>query len=220
MKNKQFLYVLTTFKLDQLYIPGAFLALFVILCLFQLEPDHLFDMSRAYLGAVIPMIGGMMAAYALLDDPMLELRFATPIRMEQLLYERLGIVLVIQVICAGLFQIFIYCVGGDLSGLGTELQIQLAWFIPTVTLMAVGTISSLIGRLSIIGTAITGLVWLFELLARGWLANNSGKYLLVFMGALMSDHPDLVANQMFLAFLSIVFLFISWRLLRIQERYI
>jgi len=64
------------------------------------------------------------------------------------------------------------------------------------------------------------LIWLIELLARGWLARNAGKYVLVFMGALMADHPDLVANQISLAVLSIALFIISWQLLRRQERYI
>jgi hypothetical protein len=70
------------------------------------------------------------------------------------------------------------------------------------------------------GAFLTGLTWLFELLVRGWLAHNNGKYLLVFMSALMPDHPDLAANQISLFTLSFAFLFASWALLRRQERYI
>ena len=40
------------------------------------------------------------AAYSVLDDPALELRFATPVRAEQTLLARLGLILVIQAACA------------------------------------------------------------------------------------------------------------------------
>jgi hypothetical protein len=70
------------------------------------------------------------------------------------------------------------------------------------------------------GTFLVSLVWLIELLARGWLAQNAGKYVLVFMGALMADHPDLAANRITLVVLSITFFLVSWQLLRLQERYI
>lgn len=220
MFRKSLKYTFLTFKLDGIYLSVLFLGLFVIICLFQLEQEHLYDMSRAYLGVVIPMVGGIMGAYSILDDPVLELRFATPIRMERLLFERFTGVFLLQTVCAVVFQIFIYIVGGDLSGVGSQWHVQLAWVIPTVSMIALGVLTSLMGKLPIIGTAITSLVWLIELLARGWLAHNNGKYFLVFMGALMSDHPDILANQIVLAVVTVFFMIISWMLLRKQERYI
>ena len=65
-----------------------------------------------------------------------------------------------------------------------------------------------------------GMVWLVELIARGWFAENFGKYFLVFMGALMADHPDLIANHISLFVLSLALLLSSMALLRRQERYI
>ena len=94
MKKTSIRYLLSTYRLDQLYLPAAFWALFAIVSLFQLEPDHLLDMARSYLGAVVPLTGGIMAAYAILDDPALELRFSTPARAARMLIERLGLILV------------------------------------------------------------------------------------------------------------------------------
>jgi len=86
--------------------------------------------------------------------------------------------------------------------------------------MAFGCFTALLATQTIIGAVFAGMVWLVELVARGWFAGNAGKYFLVFMGSLMPDHPDLLANQFSLVALSVVFLFGSWRLLHMQERYI
>jgi len=220
MKRDSLKYTFSTYRVDHLYLPAAFLALFMIICLFKLSPGELFDMSRAYLGAVLPMVGGIMSAYAILDDPALELRFATPSLAGRFLTERLGLIFLIQTGCSVIFQVFVNAVGGDLTSLGSFVGIQLAWIIPTVSLMALGCVGSLWSAQTMTGTFLVSLIWLIELLARGWLARNAGKYVLVFMGALMADHPDLVANQISLTVLSIALFIISWQLLRRQERYI
>ena len=220
MKQFSLRYTFSTYRLDQLYLPAALWALFAIICLFRMEAGHLFDMARAYLGAVVPLIGGIMAAYAILDDPALELRFAAPARAERFLIERLGLILTIQALCALAFQVFVLVLGADLSLLGNAFAVQLAWLIPTLSLMALGCAGSLLAAQTMTGAFLVGITWLLELLARGWLAHNAGQYVLVFMGALMSDHPSLIANQITLSVLTAVLLFSAWRLLRCQERYI
>ena len=70
------------------------------------------------------------------------------------------------------------------------------------------------------GALLVGMVWLVELVARGWFATNNGKYFLVFMGPLMPDHPNLIANYISLSALTSLFLFTAWVLLHCQERYI
>ncbi len=220
MKHFSLRYTLSTYRLDQLYLPAAFWVLFAIICLFRGTPQYGLDMARAYLGAVVPLIGGIMGAYAILDDPALELRFAAPARAERFLAERLGLILAIQAICALSFQAFVLALGADLSPLGGVFAVQLAWLIPTLSLMTLGCVGSLLAAQTMSGAFLAGLTWLIELLARGWLARNNGKYALIFMGALMPEHPDLIANQITLFTLSIMFLLAAWLLLHRQERYI
>jgi hypothetical protein len=220
MKRYALRYTLSTYQLDQLYLPAAFWALFAVVCLFRSQPEHLLDMARAYLGVVLPLIGGVMAAYAILDDPALELRFAAPTRPERLLFERLGLILAVQAICAAAFQLFVLAQGADLSPLGDALGVQLAWLIPTLALMSFSCLGSLLGAQTMTGAFLTGLAWLIQLLVRGWLAHNSGKYVLIFMGALLPEHPDLIANQITLLQLSAGFLVAAWALLRRPERFI
>ncbi len=220
MKKTSLRNLLSTYKLDQLYLPAAFWVLFAIVSLIRLNPKDVLDTARAYLGAVVPLTAGIMGAYAILDDPALELRFATPARAARMLAERLGLIFTVQTICALTFQTFVLALGADLSILGNALRVQLAWFIPTVSLMTLGCAASLLAAQTMGGAFLAGTTWLVELLARGWLARNNGKYVLVFMGALMPDHPDLTANQITLSLLSLAFLVASWVLLRRQERYI
>ena len=219
MKRIFLRYPLLTYRLDQFWFPLAFWALFAIIAVIR-GTDYIFDTSRSYLGAVIPLIAGIMAAYAILDDPALELRFSTPIRTERFLAERLGLLLVIQIISALTFQAFALALGADFAPLGNWLDVQLTWFIPTISLMTLGCLGSLLGAQTMVGALLVGLVWLVEVVARGWFAANSGKYILVFMGAFMPDHPALRANQISLSVLAIAFIIAAWWLLKRQERYI
>jgi len=220
MKRFSLRYVLLTYQLDQFWLPAAFWALFVIISLFSNGSDDVLLMVQTYLGVVLPLVGGILAAYAILDDPALELRFATPTRAKQLLMERLGLIFVVQMVCAVTFQGVGLTLGADFTVLGNWIDVQLAWLIPTLLLLGLGCVTSLLGAQPIAGVFTTGLVWLIQLLARGWLADGSGKYLLVFMAALMPNHPALLANRICLLILSMGLLVAAWMLLKRQERYI
>jgi hypothetical protein len=220
MRRFSLRYTLLTYRLDQLWLPAAFWALFVIISFFSSSPDDVLDMARAYLGTVVPLVGGILAAYAVLDDPALELRFATPTRAKRLLLERLGLTFLVQMVCAISFQGVALMLGADFALLGNWADVQWAWLVPTLSLLGLGCAASLLGAQAVAGVLVTGLVWLIELLARGWLAHNAGKYVLVFMAALMPDHPALLANRICLLTLSLGLLVAAWALLGRQERYI
>jgi hypothetical protein len=220
MKRFSLRYTLLTSRLDQLWLPAVFWVLFAMVVLFRSGADATLDMTRAYLGAVVPLVGGILAAYAVLDDPALELRFATPLRAERLLLERLGLIFIVQSVCAISFQGFALVLEADFVMLGSWGDVQMAWLVPTLSLMGLGCAASLMGAQPMTGAFTVGLVWLIELVARGWLANNAGKYLLIFMAALIPEHPALVANRICLLLLSTALLVAAWALLKRQERYI
>jgi hypothetical protein len=220
MKRFSLRYILLTSRFDQIWFPLAFWALFVIIGIVRGQ-GYILDTSRAYLGAVVPLIGGIMAAYAVLDDPALELRFATPIPAIQTLTERLAPTFVTQVLCALAFQVFALMLGADFAPMfGNWFNVQLIWSIPTLSLIALGCLSAIAAAQTTTGALLAGMVWIVELVARGWFADNNGKYFLVFMGPLMPDHPDLIANYVSLSGLAFIFLFAAWALLHRQERYI
>lgn len=220
MKRFSLRYTLLTSRLDQLWFPLAFWALFVIIAIIR-GPEYILDTSRAYLGAVIPLIAGIMAAYAVLNDPALELRFATPIPAAQTLLERLTPIFVIQVLCALTYQSFALVLNVDfLTTFGNWANVQMIWLIPTLSLMAFGCFCAFAAAQTATGALLVGMVWIVELVARGWFARNAGKYFLIFMAPLMPDHPDLIANYISLSALTFAFLFVAWALLHRQERYI
>lgn len=219
MKRFSLRYAFLTYRLDQLWFPLAFWALFVIIATLLREQD--FNIARAYLGCAIPLAAGILSAYAVLDDPALELRFATPVREIQTLLERLGLIFMVQAACALGFQLVSLALGVDFSALGNGFAVQLAWLVPTLALMTLGAAGSLLVAQTMTGAFLVGGIWMVELIARGWFAGNQvGRYFLVFMGALMPGHPALAANQASLLALSALFLLASWVLLHRQERYI
>jgi hypothetical protein len=220
MKRFSLRYALMTYKLDQFYLPLAFFGLFIIISLILKNTPQFANIARIYLGAALPLLGGILTAYAILEDPALELRFATPISAFRTLFERLGIIFISQAIFALFFQVIYILLGGNFSQFLNIWFVQLAWIIPTISLMMLGCVCSLLAANSTIGALMVGMVWLVELIARGWFAENFGKYFLVFMGPLMPEHPDLIANQISLAVISAALLLCSTALLRRQERYI
>jgi hypothetical protein len=221
MKRFSLRYTLLTSRLDQLWFPLALWALFVIIAIIR-GPEYVLDTSRAYLGTVIPLIGGIMAAYAVLNDPALELRFATPIPAAQTLFERLAPAFAIQILCALTYQAFALMLHVDfLTTFGNWANVQMIWLIPTVSLMTFGCFCAFAAAQTATGALFVGMVWIVELVARGWFAYNKiGRYFLIFMSSLMPDHPALYANQVVLLILSISFFLLSWRLLYRQERFI
>ncbi len=220
MKRFSLRYILLTSRFNQLWFPLAFWALFVIIGVMRGQ-EYIFDTARAYLGVAIPLIGGVMSAYAVLEDPALELRFATPISAAQLMLERLVPTFLIQAIFALAYQVFAGLLEANFSAFGSWFALQLIWMVPTLAFMAFGSLVTLATAQTATGAALTGLVWIVELVAQDWFAGNSaGQYVLVFMGPLMPDHPALHANQAGILLLSVVFFLLGWRLIHRQERYL
>ena len=220
MKRFSLKYTLLTYRLDQLWFPLAFWAFFVILTLLLNDQELNFNIARAYIGVAVPLIGGFMAAYAILDDPAIELRFATPIRAAQILFERTILIFIIQTVSALAFIVFALLIGVDFAPLGSALNLHLAWIVPTITMIALGTFGAILGAQTMIGSFLVGLVWIIEVFIRDGMAVNNWKYAYIFMGILAPEHPDLAANQIALFGISSAFLFFTWLLLHKQERYI
>jgi hypothetical protein len=219
MKGAGLKYSWLTYRRDQLWFPLAFLTLFLVIVLIMHHPEVRFSLSRAYLGFIVPLIGGILAAYGVLDDPALELRFSTPVRAEQTLLARVGLILAVQAACALVFQLFLGALGVDLSPLGSLFKVQLVWFLPTLSLAALGTAGALAGTQTAMGAFLAGAVWLVHLLMNSWLRLNA-RSVFLFLGVLAPDHPDLALNQLVLFAGSTALLLVSWALLRRQERYL
>lgn len=208
-----------TYRRDALWFPPSLWALFVVIVLIMRHPDVQFNLARGYLGFILPLISGIMAAYSVLDDPALELRFSTPVRAEKTLLTRLGLILAVQTACALSFQVFLLALNVDLSHLGGPFGVQLAWFLPTLFLIALGIAGSLAAAQTAMGAFLVGAVWLVQVMMKGWFDANA-RYLHLFRGLLVPDDPDLALNQCVLLAGSMALLFFSWAILHRQERYI
>ncbi len=220
MRRFSIYYTLLTSRFNQLWFPLAIWALFICIGMIR-GPAYVFDTARAYLGVAVPLVGGILSAFAMLEDPALELRFATPISAGQIMLEKLVPTFLVQSIFALTYQAFAHLLGADFSPFGNWLSLQLIWLVPTLALMAIGSLVSLVAAQATTGAALTGLVWIVELVAQDWFAGHPvGQYILVFMGAFVPGHPALHANQASLLFISCMFFFLGWRLFRRQERYI
>ncbi|MES1244233.1 MAG: hypothetical protein ABUT39_21690 [Acidobacteriota bacterium] len=208
-----------TYRRDPLWFPPAFLALFAVILLILPDPGARYSIARAYLGFIVPLVGGILAAYGVLDDPALELRFSTPVRAGEILLARVGLILAVQMVCALVFQLFAAALGIDLSPLGNLLRVQLVWFLPTLALAALGTAGSLAGAQTSMGAFLAGAAWLVQLLMNSWLRLNA-RSVFLFLGVIAPGHPDLIVNQLMLLAGSVVLLLVSWALLRRPERYL
>lgn len=219
MKGREWRYSWLTYRRDVWWFPAAFLSLFFLILGIMNHPAVKYAIARAYLGFILPLIGGILSAYAVLDDPALELRFSTPVRAERTLFSRLGLILALEVSCALAFQLFALELGVDLSPLGGPLGVQMVWFVPTLALIALSTAGSLAGAQPIVGAFLAGGVWLVQLMMKGWFEANA-RPLFLFFGVFSPGHPDLIANRFVLLLGSMILLGISWALLHRQERYL
>jgi hypothetical protein len=209
-----------TYRRDALWFPLATLAIFAaILPLVDGRAALRFNVARAFLGFIVPLLGGILAAYAVLDDPALELRFATPVRPAAVLLGRLGLILAILAACALALEAEAAALGVRLAPLGGFLAAQLAWFLPTLALAALGVAGSLAGAATATGAFLAAALWLVEVMMKGWFEMNA-RPLYLFLGVLDPAAPGLATNRLSLAGLSAVCLFVSWRLLHRRERYI
>ena len=212
-------YAWITSRRELLWFPAALAGLFVVIAWMLPHPHVRFTIARGYLGFFVPLLAGISAAYAVLDDPALELRFSTRVRHVSTLLTRLGILLCVQAACALVFQLAAAAMGIDLSPLGGLAAIQRAWLVPTMGLAATGLFGSLASAQCATGAFVASAVWLVQILMKGWiLANGPRTYL--FMGVLEPGRADLRASQLALSLASVALLAGSWWLLRRQERYL
>ena len=212
-------YAWRTSRRELLWFPLALLFFFVVIVVMMRHPEIRFTIARGYLGFFVPLFAGITAAYAVLDDPALELRFATQTRHVQTLLTRLTLLLAVQGACAVSFQAFVSALGVDLSPLGGPLDVQLAWMVPTLTLAAIGLSVSLASAQCVTGAFVAGAVWLLQVLMKSWILAN-GPRLYLFMGILEPGRLDLAASRLILFAASAAALFVAWLFLRRQERYL
>lgn len=209
-------------RAEQLVLPAALWALFALmLVLFQNEAGRRFDMVVAYLAMIVPLTAGILAAGAVVDDPVIELHLAAPRPAWHLLIERTVFVLAIALAGAVGFQVLAFVLGVPLSGLGGMVRRQLVWLVPSLALCTLSAAASLGLRHSMGGALLVGFVWLVQVIIReGISATTWGRYVYLFMGARQPGHPTLLANQLTLVGLAAALALAGAIMLRRGERYL
>ncbi len=214
-------YTLLTYRLDQLWLPAGIWTLFVIITWLVQDNSSVNNVMAGFLGGALPLISGVLAAYTLLDDPTLELQFASPRPAWIVLVERLGLIFAIMAVTAVSYQLVVTALGLDLSFLGSPLYRQLLWLVPSIALIALGSASTLAMAQSMFGALLTGLMWIFQLILQGWFIHDAiARHFFLFIGIIAPGHPAQNSTYLTLTALAALLLAGAWGLLKKQERYI
>ncbi|MCE1252461.1 MAG: hypothetical protein LWX83_02805 [Anaerolineae bacterium] len=212
-------YTLLSFRLDQIWLPAGLMFLFMILTVIM--RDTAYDVARAFLGFVLPLIAGIMGAYLFLEDPTLELQFSMPRPVNKRFAEKLGLIMVITTCFALAFQVFLALTGINLAPLGDLLFRQWSWFFPSLVMLLLGLFSSLAFSNPAGGALATGFIWLFEIIAHGWFtANSIARYFFLFLGSVSPFAADRLGNFAVLTLVGLACLGAACRLFGNSERYL
>ncbi len=215
-------YHLLVYRRESLWLPAGLWALCaLIVFFFRADDARGLQMAGAYLAYVLPLSTGVLASGAVLDDPALELQFATPRPAWRLLVERLGLILGLATIGAIVFQLYAAAVGVNLAPYGGLVARQLMWIVPTLALGGLGCLAALGFVGSTFGALLAGLVWVAEILLKDWfLMAGWHRYLFLYLAERAPGVPELPVSQLCIAGLAVLFVAASAVLIRREERYI
>ena len=214
-------YTVLTLRLNLLWLPAELWALFALITWLKRGDPRVFEVAGGFCAFVLPLVAGVLASSAVLDNPALELHLASPRGTAHVLLEREGLILTLIAVAALTFQAYLVLLGVDMSGLGSPVSRQAAWALPTLVLMSLGCAGAFALRQSTGGALLVGLVWVLQLLGHEWFMRyEATRYLFVFMRAYRPRHSDLPINQVALVCLSGTLFACAWALFRRQERYL
>jgi hypothetical protein len=225
MKTQTFVplrYHLLVYRREQLWAPAGLWALMVILILIMRRDAQVaYNLANAFLGYLLPLLAGILAAGAVVDDPGLELQLAAPRVPWLLLLERLALLVGIEVVAALAFQLFLAAAGVSLAPLGNLAVRQLVWLVPSLTFLGVGSVAALGFTQSTGGAVVAGALWIGALLVRDWfVVNRIAHYFYPFMAAWHPRDPLLPAIQAVCTGLGVLLIFLSTQMIKREERLI
>ena len=206
---------------EQFWLPIAIVALFGAITAILGEHQYQVEAAASLLSVILPLTGGILAASAVVEDPALELRFAAPRAPWRWLADGSVVILAIVGACSFVYQGWLAVLGVDLASYGDLLSRQFLWFIPALSLVALGGAMAALTAQGTLAALVVGGIWLFEIIARDWLASGPvGRKLLVIIGYVDPGAADLPISYAALIGLSLALLVGAGVLLRRTERYI
>ena len=215
-------YHLRIYQREHLWLPAGLWALFAILvAVMRGSGGRDYQSATAFLCYVLPLMAGVLASSAVVDDTALELQLAAPRAPWHTLLERLALLLGLVALAALAFQLYLAAMGVDLSALGNAFARQLVWLLPSLALMGLGSLAALAFVEGTAGALFAGLVWLMQLLLREWfVASPWACYGFLFMRARYPSNPYLTANELCLLGLAALLLLAAAVALEREERYL
>ena len=214
-------YTLMTYRLDQFWLPAAFWVLFLFMAWVMRNQTNVDNVVDAFLCGALPLMSGVLSAYALLDDPALELQFSSPRSAWSTILQRLGLIFAVVAAAALSFQALVAALGIDPFAPVTMAERQVTWLVPCLALSALGCLAALALAQCTFGAMLVGLVWIFQMIAQGWFVSNAtARLFFLFIGAFAPEHPARAWTYLTVSTLVIPILVIAWVLLKKQERYI
>lgn len=212
------------YDIEQFLLPLGLWGLFLLIGILFFEGELAVDRSVAFLGYVMPLLSGVLAANALLNDTALELRFSTAQSAWRMLAERILLLFGFLALLAISFQVILAFAGVDYAKFGGMLQRQLVWAVPCLMMLTLGSLGSFLARNAIAGAGIVSGLWILQVVMRIWFAQEPVmQYIFLFQGMMRVHLPGsagLIRNQISLTILSILFFIASGLLLMRQERYL
>jgi hypothetical protein len=206
---------------EQFWLPGALMGLFAAISVILGNHPYRVQSACALLAVVFPLVGGILAASAVVEDAALELQMAAPRPAWRTLLERSAVILGVIVVGGIVYQGWLAVLRIDTGIYGSLLDFQVVWLVPTVALIALAGLVAALTAQGTIAALVVGGVWLFEILARDWLASSAvGRRLLVFIGSFDPKAPDLWLSYACILALSAAMLVAAALLMRKSERYL
>ncbi len=213
---------LRIYQREHLWLPAGLWALFAMLvAVMRGSGGRDYQSATAFLCYVLPLMAGVLASSAVVDDAALELQLAAPRAPWRMLLERLALLLGLVALAAAAFQLYLVPMGTDLSPLGNLAVRQLAWLIPTLTLMGLASAAALGFVQGTNGALLAGGMWILQLIMRGWfMLSRWARYVFLFLGERQPDSPALTANRLCLVGMAAVLVVAASLMLKNEERYL
>jgi hypothetical protein len=213
---------LRTMRGEILWLPGLLTLLCAALVLLnRAQPANARMVVMIYLEVLLPPLTAWAASSLLVSDPTLELHLTAPRQPRRTLLERYALLLGAAAAWAPTMLIWVRAWVIPIAPPSGWLHWALVWAAPTTGLSSLAGWAALAGRSPTVGAMAATLPWSTQLVFREWfMATPTRRTVFLFLSLAAPGSPQWPLNRAFWLTLGVVFLALSLRLLRDEERYV